>query len=338
MSAAPFIISSAASVISVGLLLILTWKKKERPLKHEASPPVIAASKLTIHSARYGSEAHNYQPVSEEMLRRHDGGAIAVLVSNNLVPFDPSPNIPKHLEVEYSYGHGEQYHRHFASSPEGHLLILPEDRARLDAAQSDLIKAHSARAQAESRIDKLEKDLNQALKDLDGSERDSAAHKKRADELQAEINAIRNSFRTDAPSLIVKYGYDNGRQMLTFVNDSIFAATTAEFNPPFVIATESNGGVFKHEITTIPATIPVIGNRASDRCELITKDIKQNCVTNLTDIIRREPPGTVDTVTLNYSNSIGVEFSRVFTLRRHADDTVEWKPGPIRLRGSNAVS
>jgi hypothetical protein len=250
------------------------------------------------------------------MLRRHDGGAIAVVVSNNLVPFDPAPNTPKYLEVEYSYGHGEQYRRTFASSPEGHLLILPEDRTRLDAAQLDLINAQNARVQESAA---------------------SAAHKKRADELQEQINTISNTFRTDAPSLIVKYEYNNGRQVLTFVNDSIFAATTAEFDPPFIIATESNGGVFKHEIMTIPGTIPVIGNRASDRCELITKDIKQNCITGLMDIIRREPPGTVNTVTLNYLNSIGVAFSRVFTLRRHVDDTVEWKPGPIRLRGLNAV-
>jgi hypothetical protein len=266
--------------------------RRKNPLAKAAIPTPTTTSKLTIHSARYGNEAHNFQPVSEEMLRRHDGGAIAVVVSNNLVPFDPAPNTPKYLEVEYSYGHGEQYRRKFASIPEGHLLILPEDRTRIDAAQLGIIKAQNARAQ---------------------SEQDGAAHKKRADELQEQIDTISNTFRTDAPTLIVKYEYNNGRQVLTFVNDSIFAATT------------------------IPGTIPVVGNRAACRCELITKDIKRNAITGLTDIIRREPPGTVDTVTLNYSNSLGVEFSRAFTLRRHIDDTVEWKPGPIRLRGSNAV-
>jgi hypothetical protein len=167
-----------ASVVTVGVLYYRGRKITSiTPVAGPLADPAKAAtstpttSKLTIHSARYGSAAHNFQPVSEEVLRRHDGGAISVVVSNNLVPFDPSPNTPKHLEVEYSYGHGEQYRRQFAAIPEGHLLILPEDKTRLDAAQLDLIKAHDARAQAEGRIEE---------------------NKKRADELQTEINTIRN--------------------------------------------------------------------------------------------------------------------------------------------------
>ena len=162
--------------------------------------------------------------------------------------------------------------------------------------------------------------------------------KQKLREAEDKIASIKKRFLDDAPSLIVEYGHIAGIQpMLTLINDSAKAAVSAKFDPLFVISKEPNGGVFRHELMTIPSVVSLIEGRAREQCELIMKDFKQNSICPLEDILSRETSETVDTVTLNYDDSVGREFVRDFTLRRHIDGSVGWKPGPIRLRGPSAA-
>jgi hypothetical protein len=138
--------------IFVGLAIhayIDTRKPKAKP-----SDTSNLMSKLTIHSARYGTEAANYMPVSREVLQQYDGGAIAVWVSNALVsPHDPAYGIVKHLEVDYSYGYGEEYRRQIITCGENQLLVIPQDPA-LNQARIDLANERALRVNAEDALQK----------------------------------------------------------------------------------------------------------------------------------------------------------------------------------------
>jgi hypothetical protein len=144
-----------ASIYGLGIVGAALLHYRAAKLDRSAIGALNGTSKLIIHSARYGTEASNYQTVSEEVLRRHDGGAMSVYVSDNLVPFDPVPGVLKHLEVEYSYGHGEQYRRQVVTRGQNQLLILPEDRVTLEAAQQDLIKQMDATQKLAHEIERL---------------------------------------------------------------------------------------------------------------------------------------------------------------------------------------
>ena len=162
--------------------------------------------------------------------------------------------------------------------------------------------------------------------------------KQKLREAENEIASIKRRFLDDAPGLTVRYDHAVGIQpMLTLINDSGKVAVSAKFDPPFVISKEPNGGVFRHELMTIPSVVSLIAGSAQGQCKLIMKDVKRNSICPLEDILSGEMADTVDIVTLNYDDSVGREFARDFTLRRYIDGNVGWKPGPIRLRGPNVA-
>jgi hypothetical protein len=82
----------------------------------------VSAPKLNILSAAYGSSSVNDMDVTE-ILRKRVGNALVVTITNELFGRDPAPNIPKRLQVDYSYGN--QASR--VIRPENSRLVLPED-------------------------------------------------------------------------------------------------------------------------------------------------------------------------------------------------------------------
>jgi hypothetical protein len=109
------------SALCSGAIIVVCIKARERveQVKSQGN----TASKLTIHSAVYGSGSVDDQDVSDRLQPlRADG--LVISVDNNTLGCDPAPGKPKRISVEYSYGN---LHRFSVSRPENSRLVVPED-------------------------------------------------------------------------------------------------------------------------------------------------------------------------------------------------------------------
>ena len=111
---------SLYALIVGAFLATFAWRYKK---DQESSSENPAPSRLKIHSALYGTGPVTDMDVGA-ILQQQNRDALAVFISNDLFGRDPAPNIPKRLEVEYSYGN--QHHLK-VMRPEGYRLVLPED-------------------------------------------------------------------------------------------------------------------------------------------------------------------------------------------------------------------
>jgi hypothetical protein len=106
--------------------------KENAELKRRLSESEQKPQKLKIHSAFYGLGNANDVDVTK-FLQDSPREALWVWVGNNLIPgiADPAPNLPKKLQVKYSFG-GPEIHDVIRS--EHSKLVLPEpDQAGLQA-------------------------------------------------------------------------------------------------------------------------------------------------------------------------------------------------------------
>src|SRR5579864_222630 len=120
--------------------LILTWLAIAYDIRDRRF--FVRSSALTIHSAVYGTGPDTDIDVTE-ILRRHVGSGLAVLVTNELAGCDPLFGVEKRLEVEYSFGNP---HKIKVVRPERSRLVLPEDTWLRDRAER-ISKAQGAVAQ-----------------------------------------------------------------------------------------------------------------------------------------------------------------------------------------------
>jgi len=256
------------------------------------------ASKLIVHSAYYGTKSINYVAVSEDTLRQNDGGAIAVFVSNNLVPRDPVPGVVKHLTVEYSYG--DHQVRNFITRAENQLLILPEDLMYRSAAQRDL-------TESAARIKRLESELVEF--------RNAAQASSHEDALLAQA---------PKPLITHSVGDHEGRPMevLEFFNDG-----------PTTMKSISVDGVSwkEHRHFTSIMENPFIPSRHREAIRLLFND--GDHFARLESVLRKPEmaQASVPTVTVTFQDSNGNTFARDYELKTKPYGGINWNPGDVRL-------
>lgn len=86
------------------------------------------AGRLVIHRAIYGAGPQAEISIGDK-LRSATRDALVIAVDNNLVPYDPAPNVRKHLDLDYSYGSDTVVHVSRRESAPGDIvrLVVPED-------------------------------------------------------------------------------------------------------------------------------------------------------------------------------------------------------------------
>jgi hypothetical protein len=80
--------------------------------------------KLMIHSALYGAGGARDVDVTERIQQESRNG-LAIVVNNDLAPYDPAKFVQKRIEVEYSYGDNPT--RRKVVVQEHGALILPQE-------------------------------------------------------------------------------------------------------------------------------------------------------------------------------------------------------------------
>lgn len=82
---------------------------------------------------------------------------------------------------------------------------------------------------------------------------------------------------------------------------------------------------------TIPSSVPSVPEGKTEVVKFSVIDDFKHYKLALLEMARSV--GNADiSVTVNYEDTSTVKLSRTFSITRHADDTVEWKPGPVRIR------
>jgi hypothetical protein len=125
-----------------------------------------------------------------------------------------------------------------------------------------------------------------------------------------------------APSVFVHHIRESdGREKLSFSNERPRAAVNAKLGP--LCSAQFYEAEYKLDIS--PNTLPPIQNAKSVECVLYDF---------LTQRLADGTSETSDTVLLDYDDSDGHQFSRLFSLTVGITGTVTWSPGPIRKRGT----
>ena len=135
---------------------------------------------------------------------------------------------------------------------------------------------------------------------------------------------------SDAPSVFMEYSdQPNGAAKLVLRNERPRVA-----NHP-VIRSLVSKDVYEavYRFCTTPEVLPAIHAGTPVECELRSvTDPHTKTGRSLSDVLATATPGSVDTVVIDYDDSDGNEFSRVFALTRNSDGTVTWSGGPVQLR------